>query len=184
MTESRVAKRYAEAIFRAAQDRRAVDEIGGELIDLSHAIEAVPEARAMIKHPEVPPERSLEILNRVFSGELEPETMGLLRLLVERGRLEELENVIGIYRQLADEAARIHRGEVRSVIPLSEAQMARLQAALSRHTGGTVTLESRLDPSLLAGIWVRIGDYVLDASAAGRLETLRQTLMEVRGEGL
>jgi len=181
MTESRVAKRYAEAIFRAAQDRQAVGEIGDELTSVSRAIQAVPEARAMIKHPEIALERRLEVLNRVFSGELEPETIGLLRLLVERGRIEELDNIVEVYHRLADQAAGIQRGEVRSVVPLSEAQMARLRAALSRRTGGTVTLEPRLDPSLLAGIWVRVGDYVLDASAGGRLETLRQTLMEMRG---
>lgn len=178
MRESRVAKRYAEAAIRAAQGRQAIAEIGDELNDVLRAIEGVPEVRALLAHPEVPVERRLDVLNRVFGKELEPETLALLRLLVERDRLGDLGAIAEVYQRLADQASHIERGEVRSAVQLTEAQMTRLRAALSRRSGAAVILESRVDPSLLAGIWVRVGDYVLDASAEGRLEALRQRLME------
>jgi F-type H+-transporting ATPase subunit delta len=181
MTTSRVARRYAEAIFQAAQRRRAVAEIGQELEALARTIASVAEARTLIGHPEIPLERRLAILNRVFADQLEPETLALLRLLVERNRLDELDAIADIYGLLADEAANIQRGQVRSAVPLSEEELTRLRAALARRTGKTVILESHVDPSLLAGLWVRVGDYVLDASAEGRLQALRETLMEMRG---
>jgi F-type H+-transporting ATPase subunit delta len=178
MRESKVAKRYAEAAIRAAQRRQAVAEIGDELTGVLSAIEQVPSARVLLTHPELPVGRRLDVLNRVFGDELEAETIALLRLLVERNRLEELGAIAEAYQQLADQASGVERGEVFSAVALSDEQLTRLRAALSRRSGGTVILESRVDPSLLAGIRVRVGDYVLDASAEGRLEALRQSLME------
>jgi F-type H+-transporting ATPase subunit delta len=181
MARSPVAGRYGEAIFRAAQERRAVVEIGEELTAVAQAVRSVPEARVLMVHPEIPTRRRLEILDRVFGRQLEPETLGVLRLLVERDRVVELDAIVEAFHALADEAAGIQRGEVRSAVPLSEAQLARLRAALARRTGTAVVLESTVDPALLAGIYVRVGDHVVDASAEGRLQTLRETLLEMRG---
>ena len=182
MPETRLAKRYAEALFALARDRDAVDRVEEELGPAVQAIFASAELVKVLDHPEIRADRKCEALRRIFGSLLSPEVMSFLELLVMRGRHQALREIVEEFRALADAARGVVRAEVVSATQISPEQAARLQAALAQRTGKRVVLEQRVDPELLAGALVRVGSEVLDGSARGRLEQLRKSLLELRGQ--
>jgi F-type H+-transporting ATPase subunit delta len=139
-------------------------------------VEATPPLQELLARPDVEPERKLEAIREGLGDQFTGTIIALLAALVRHQRGEQVAAVAEIFEELADEAAGVVRAEARTVVPLTEQQRARLAAVLSRATGRRVVLEERIDPGILAGVRVQIGDRLIDGSAAGRLERLREEL--------
>jgi F-type H+-transporting ATPase subunit delta len=181
VTEPRVATRYAEGLFRLAQERREVGEIGRELEHLAALVRETPELARLMSRPDLPAERKVEALRRALGPTFSGTIHALLSTLVGHGRGDSVEMVGAAYQELVDEAAGVVRAEARTVLPLSEEQRARLIRAVERLTRKPVKLEEQIDPRVLAGVRLRVGDNLIDGSAAGRLARMREELLEERG---
>jgi F-type H+-transporting ATPase subunit delta len=177
----RVAARYAEALFAVAQERYAVEAVREELADLVQAVDSVPELRMLLARPDLPADMKLAAVRSALGDQVSATVSGLLDALVRHGRGELAEEVAEAFGELADDAAGVVRAEARSVVPLTPEQRRRLVGALARTTGRRVELEEAIDPSVLAGVRLWVGDRLIDGSAAGRLERLREQLISVRG---
>jgi len=177
----RIAERYAEALFDLARERDAVAGIRSELSDLSAAVEASPELQRFLTRPDLPLDRKLVALEAAFGDRFSRDIVSLLGVIVTHGRGDAVTAVADAYGQLADRAAGIVRAEAATVVPLTAQQRTRLLAALERIAGSPVKLEERIDPSVIAGLRLRVGDDLLDGSAAGRLARLRDELVNQRG---
>ncbi len=181
MRDHRIGQRYGEALFELARERRATEEVRGELEELVALVAAAPEVRSLLVRPDLEVDRKLEALSAAL-GEQFSETIGaLLANLVRHGRAESLPEVVEAYGGLADEAAGVVKAEVETAVPLSEEQRGRLVRALERLVGQRVRLEEQTDEAVLAGVRVSLGGRLIDGSAAGRLARMREELMETRG---
>jgi F-type H+-transporting ATPase subunit delta len=178
-----VASRYAEALFEVARGRGAVEAVRKELEALLGLAEATPALRALLERPDLGADQKLEALRSAFGDEVSDIVVALLDALLERGRGDHVAEVAAVYDELADDAAGLVRAEARTAAPLTDSQRERLVAALGRITERQVKLEERIDPEVLAGVRVLVGDRLIDGSAAGRLERMREQLMSVRGTG-
>jgi F-type H+-transporting ATPase subunit delta len=183
MSASRIAARYAEALFDLARERDAVAAIRGELDALVEAAERSPELARLLERPDLPAEQKLTALRAVLGDELSQVVMALLAALVNHSRGEAVDEVAAAYGELADESAGVLRAEAMTVLPLSQDQQERMVAALRRVTGKQIRLEARVDPRVLAGVRLRVGNELMDGSAAGRLASLREELINERGSG-
>ena len=181
MTAPRIAERYAEALFELARARKSVADIGRDLADLAGTVEASPELQRLLERADLPPERKIGALRQALGEDFSEAIVALLAVLVTHGRGDAVAQIAARYDHLAERAAGIVRAEAATVVPLSDAQRTRLLRGLERMTGQQVKLEERLDPSLLAGVRLRVGDNLIDGSAAGRLARLRQELLDQRG---
>ncbi|HOF90070.1 MAG TPA: ATP synthase F1 subunit delta, partial [Armatimonadota bacterium] len=135
-----------------------------------------PELPRALTHPEIPLARKLAVLERVFGGTLAPEILALVRLLITRGHEPDLETIHGMFVEEWNAARRILPVAVASAVPLSAAQAQALTELLARKTGATIHLERSVDPALIAGLVLRIGDHVIDASARGALDGLHDAM--------
>ena len=180
MSDRRAASRYAEALLGAAQDGRAVEQVRADLDSLVQLVNETPLLRALIERPDLEAEQKFQALQASLGGQLSQITMSLLRVLFEHGRGPDLEAVRDSYHDLADEAEGIVRADARSVVPLSAEQRRRLVFALEKMTGRRIALTERIDPSVLAGASVQVGDQLIDGSAAGRFARLREELLGTR----
>lgn len=176
-----VAARYAEALFDVARERDVVEAVRAELRDLTQAVESSPELRELLQRADLEAGRKLEILRSALGEQLSATVLALLDGMLYHGRGEAVGEVAEAFGELADDAAGVVRAEARTVLPLREEQRDRLVAALSRLTGRQVSLEERVDPQVLAGVRVQVGDRLIDGSAAGRLERMREQLISLRG---
>lgn len=182
MSAPRVAARYAEALFELARERHAVDGIRRELEQFAELLEGSPELRGLLERADLPTERKVEALGSALGGAFSDSVAALLAALVRHRRGDLAAQVLDAYGEFADRAAGVVRAEVCTVVPLRNDQRERLLAVLERIAGGEVRLAERVDPAVLAGVRLQVGDRLVDGSAAGRLARLREALLEERGQ--
>jgi len=174
-----VAQRYAKAAFRVATSRKRTAEFAGEL---DAAVEALARDEDLVRFwasPLVSFQKKRAVLKHAVGklGEaLSAECARFLEVLLKNKRLEAIGDILDAYVEMADAAAGRVRVSVTSAMELDGQQRSRLEAALAARMGADVVLGVREDPSLLAGIEVRVGDVLYDGSARGRLDRLLRRL--------
>ena len=169
-------RRYAEAAFQLAARDDALDAYAAGLA-LSVRMLAGEAARDIVRNPARALRERLDFVNGMLQGRVPEPVLKLVGLLVQRGRVDQLPRVAAEYQRL--HTAR--QGEVEAVATSASALTADETAALRRKlagmTGRTVDLRVEVDEALIAGLTVRVGDTLYDASVRGRLERLRERLV-------
>jgi F-type H+-transporting ATPase subunit delta len=173
-----VAQRYLEAAMHSAERASVRDELGRQLAMLQAAIETTPDVRRLLGHPAMGLERKLQALEDLLAEPPVEPLRKLIAVLIDNDRLEVLEVADEVYQQLVDEAEGVLRAFVITPAPLEDEQSRRLAAALSGWLNEDVVIDAEVDPDLIGGIVVRVGDRVLDASLRGRLERIRERMVE------
>ena len=167
-------RRYALALLAIAR----ADQDFAAWSDAVDALEGLTAQRAAVEALEadrMTDERFQTIVRRVLPP-IGVKQMNLMRLLRRKKRLALGGSIASFYRELLDIERGIVRVEVTSATPLDDAQRQRLLEKLASETGKQVELEMRVDPSILGGIVVRIGDRMVDGSTRQRLRSLRTQL--------
>ena len=174
MRPSTTARRYAEAAFEVA---RRDGDVPGWVRDLQVVAETVrqPYIADFFKDPKVSREEKVETVSRTF-GSMRIHVANLIRILAARDRVHLLPSITEEIIALDREARGILEARVTVARPIDEAERAVVSSRLEQLTGKTVEVQTDVDPSLLGGIVVRLGDQLIDASVAGRLRRLRQEM--------
>jgi F-type H+-transporting ATPase subunit delta len=174
------ARRYAEAAFEIAERDDAVE---AWLTALTTAAERLsdPQAARLLASPAVPVAARIEVLDRLLAGTVSGGPRNLIALLIRRGRFDELGLVVREFRRLDARRRGLLEATVTSAAPLDDTERADLAKRLRAMTGQAVQTEERVDPSLLGGVQIRMGDRLMDGSVRGRLERLRATLTTTAG---
>ena len=171
------ALKYAKGLFDVAKQRGKVKEFWDELTAFREFIKEVPEAINVLQSPIYPPDLKLEILDEIFKQiQLDPEIEKFLRLLVERRRMHLFSEIVEMYRSLLDEELGILRGEVIAPIELSPEDVEEFKKVLHEKFGKEVHLDLRVDPSIIGGLMIKIGDFVLDASFKRQLRVIQEII--------
>ncbi|MBI4492966.1 MAG: F0F1 ATP synthase subunit delta [Chloroflexi bacterium] len=169
------ARHYAEAVFGIAQERQAFDAWLGALERVEQIL-ADPAAGQVLTSPAVPEEERRAALDRLLP-DLGPEIRNFLHLLVDRGRLELLPEILTAFRELVDQARGVVTAKVTSAVALDPRLREVVARRLAAHTGRQVRLELSVDPELIGGVVARVGDELLDDSVRGRLQRLKERLL-------
>jgi F-type H+-transporting ATPase subunit delta len=175
----RVAGFADELLGDVSTDRFAMIET--ELYEWARTVEHHGELRRLLLDRDAPLESRLAVTDSLLSRDADPVALDLARFTVIGGRPRD---VIGTLDFLVDYVAAVRHwrvARVGSARPLDEASREALRASLSALTGQSVELQVDLEPELLGGVLVRVGDLRLDATTRGRLGTLRDTVAAVRG---
>ncbi|SMC00088.1 ATP synthase F1 subcomplex delta subunit [Thermanaeromonas toyohensis ToBE] len=175
---SRVAKRYAQALYSLAQERGNLSRVKEELGQVVESLEKNEDFRRLLYHQLIAPKQKEELLKEVFPH-LEQDTRRFLGLVLEKRRERLLPEIVYQFRRLVDWAEGIVEAEVTVAFPLPESLKEELKGKLSRLLGRKVRLKIRLDQEILGGLVVRVGDRILDASIKKRLELFKESLRRV-----
>jgi F-type H+-transporting ATPase subunit delta len=169
------ARRYAEAAFEVALRD---DELDGWRDDLETAAAMLgrPEVEPVVDSPAVPTAQRLAVVDKLLGGRIRPGALRLVSVLVERGRVRDLARVRDQYQRQLNAHRGIVVATVTSAAPLTDDESAAVRAQVEAMAGSTVELRTAVDPALLGGVTVQIGDRLVDASIRGRLERLRDQL--------
>lgn len=174
MSDTTVARRYAQALFQEAEGEGRVDRVDDGVDAVRASLDGSRELERLFASPVIPSAKKEAVLTQLFSDRVDPLLLRLMRLLVEKGREELLPSVIRAYGQLRDERLGVVEAHVRTALPLGPDEAEALKAALERTTGQKVRLRLEVEPSLIGGLVVRVGDTVYDGSARHQLESLRE----------
>jgi F-type H+-transporting ATPase subunit delta len=169
------ARRYAEAARSLAEQD---DSLGDWVAALESASSRSTDAEVMrvLADPAIAYEDRRRVAEAILGDSVTGHPRNLVLLLVRRGRIDLLPRVAAELRRMWEQRQGIVRAVVTSAAPLSESERDAVRDRLAAMTGGTVEIETQVDPSLLGGILVRIGDRLIDGSVRGRLERLRTRL--------
>ncbi len=180
--QARLARVYAEALVAAAMkqsDADAVDAVGEELSEFVHGVlDADPTAAAFLASPVVGRKVKTEALEAALPGRAPHLLRGLFTVLIRNGRLNLLRGIAAAYHQLLDERAGRVPVQVTAAVALSEAQKVALTDTLAGMLKQHPVLNVRVDPNLLGGMVVQVGDRVIDTSVRTRLQNLCTLLLD------
>ena len=167
-------RRYADAAFEIAL-RDGTVEVWRRELDAAAEIAADPAVLGALASPAIPVDQRLEAAQRGFASLSQP-VRNLILLLVRRGRIEQLPRVAAEFGRRDDARNGLTHATATSAAPLGAEEVRAIASHLEQLTGGRVALETNVDPSILGGVVVRIGDRLIDGSVRGRLERLRGRL--------
>jgi F-type H+-transporting ATPase subunit delta len=175
-----IARNYAETLLTRAerQGPDALDEWGRAIDELAGMLGTDPRTRQFLETPRVRPEQKKEALRQALAGRAPEMLVRFVMVLVDKRRQSLIPEIAEAYRDLVDQ----RMGRARVEVTISHAPDAELQAeiqrALEAQLGRTVLPTYRVDPELLGGMVLRLGDEVLDGSVRSRAGQLRRRLME------
>jgi F-type H+-transporting ATPase subunit delta len=144
--------------------------------DFAKAIEDSPELRAVLRNPQLDPSAKAAILSDL-AGDDESIFTNFLRLVAEKGRAGEIEEIAAEFERLMAREERRLTVELTTARELTDDEAKAIVAQIEQAAGRTVEASRAVDPAILGGIVLQAGSYRVDASVRGRLERLRQTLV-------
>lgn len=165
-----------EAALAQAEQDDQLDEVEDQLFRFERILDSEPALRAALTDRNLPGERKRALLERLLHGKATPVSEALIERAVLSPRGRTVERVFAEFLRLAAERRSRLIARVTSAVPLTADQQTALAAALAREFGRDVRLQTIVDPSVLGGIAVRIGDEVIDGTVARQLDTARRTL--------
>ncbi|HEV2062355.1 MAG TPA: ATP synthase F1 subunit delta [Solirubrobacteraceae bacterium] len=168
-----IAQVYSRALFEAAQEQDKLDEVREQVGAFADAIDSNRDLAIFFFSPYFSTEEKKEGLGKVLDG-ADDVVRNFLELLVEKHRMPAIHRIRRAYDTRWEEENKLLPVEVTSAIELDRETVQNIGDKIGERTGRKVQLESRVDPDILGGIVVRVGDRILDASIANRLESLRK----------
>lgn len=180
MLNKSVARRYAEAFFSIAQEQDKIDKYQEELELVAETIGEVENLKEYLAHLIIPSREKKELIQKIFADKLSPVTLNFLMMIIDKRREAYISTIVEEYKELADISRNIAKAEIFSAREVSEENIKTLAEQLSASTGKTVYLKQTIDPTLIGGIKIRIGDQIIDGSIAKKLEMLKLQLLQTK----
>ncbi len=175
MSEGKVARVYADALFRAAEEEGRIEAVRRDLRSFVEACRGSRELRDAFSNQDVAGETRKRLVMELTEGG-EPLVRNLLRLLIDKGREEILEDLGHAFGEMVEAAANVVTVTLTTARPLPDGLMAEVKASLESSLQKTVELEHTVDEAIVGGAKLRIGDRIADASIRHRLDQLRARL--------
>jgi F-type H+-transporting ATPase subunit delta len=172
-----LAQVYARSLFEAAREQGKLDQLREQLGQFADALDEHRELAVFFFSPYFSTTEKQDALERILDG-AEQSFLNFLRLLIENHRMPVIFRIRQQYERLWEEENRMLPVEITSAIELDEATTESLGRRIGERAGRKVTLAARVDPEILGGIVVRVGNSILDASIRNRLEQLRRQVAQ------
>lgn len=164
---------YARALLAFAEGAGNVDQLVDELGEVVEAINGVAGLRSALESPRVGVDSKIGLLDKAFAGKVEKGLLHFLKVVGNKGRFDCLGAIASSARTLRDEMAGRVQAVVTSASPMDSEAVGRITDQLSKTLGKDVSLQVLVDPEILGGIVVRVGDTVYDGSVVNQLSQVR-----------
>jgi F-type H+-transporting ATPase subunit delta len=168
-----IADVYARALFEVAEERDLLDPIHDELTQFSDALSESRQLQTFFFSPYFSTEEKKAGLKKAVTG-ADPAFMNFLEALIERHRMPAIFRIKARYQDMWEDARDLLPVQLTSAIELDSSTVASIGDRIGEQTKRTVELKSNVDPDILGGIVLRVGNVILDASIRNRLEQLRK----------
>jgi F-type H+-transporting ATPase subunit delta len=176
MTERSKVDAFATAMLEVARVSGQLSGVEDDLFRFARTFEGSDDLRMALTDPQLPIERRILVIEELMGDKALQTSTALVSMVVATGQSAELPAIVGRFVELAASERDREVAEVRSAIPLEDAQIARLAEALGKATDKTVEVKVIVDPTVLGGIVARVGDTVIDGTVRHRIDEMREQL--------
>ena len=180
MSNTKVAFRYAEAILDAVPDGEDAQRVVDDLLDVRASILASKELQLFFESPIISQKKKADAVDALFTGRIGTYPLKVLQLLIAKEREEYVIEIIDALLELRRQRQGILRTTIASAIELDESQRSKLSDTLAAATGKRIEAEYQLQPELMGGVLVRLGDTVYDGSVSNQLKRLHERFVSGR----
>ena len=170
------ARRYAQAVFRIAQENEQLDEWADDLNLLADAA-ANQDVTVLLNSPQIPQARKIEIVDRLLGDSVGPLAKNLLGLLATRSVTTVVVSIRDEYETLLNSLRGIERAEVTTAIELDDEQKSTVASILEAIVGKQIQVSTYVEPDIIGGLIARVNDQVIDGSIRARLRNMHQDVV-------
>lgn len=176
-----VSKTYGDALFELAKEQDKLDDFAKEVSLVQTALAQNPEFSKLMNHPKVGKDEKLQVVKEVFETRVDEELVGFLRLVVEKDRYGEIDEILTYFTDRVKEEKGIGVAYVTSAVKLSEIQKKLVEEKLIETTDyKEMEMNFSIDEELIGGLVIRIGDKVVDSTVKTKLNELTKQLMKIQ----
>ncbi len=175
-----ISKTYGEALFELAVEKNELDSMAEQVTLLSETFAANPELTKLLSHPKISKEEKISVVENIFKERFSDDIVGFLVIIVEKDRGSEIESILKLFQAKVREYKKIGVALVTSAVELSAGQKAKVEQKLLEQTEfEQFEMEYNVDPSLIGGMMIRIGDRVVDSSIRSKLDWMARNLKKI-----
>ena len=174
MSELTVSARYAKSLIDLAGEQKLVDDVKNDMEFFRKTLKANPELTAVLANPIVSHLKKIKILEQVFLDKVAPLTIAFFKLMIDKGRGEVLYFTAQEYVHLYDIMNNIVEATVVSAVELSDDNKKQMIADIEQATGSAIKLKAKVEPSLIGGFVLTVGDRQVDTSILADLKQMKK----------
>jgi F-type H+-transporting ATPase subunit delta len=174
MSEIQVASRYAKSLIDLAEERNSLEKIKSDIEAFVRIVKANSQLQAVLRNPIIGPDKKFAILNQIFGSDIDPMILSFFKIVVSKGRSEILYATGKEFLNEYNRRKEIYRATVTSAVPLSAENIKQIEQVVKDATKGDVILETKVDPDLIGGFILKVGDKQFDTSISGSLSKLKK----------
>ncbi|PTW03494.1 F-type H+-transporting ATPase subunit delta [Halanaerobium saccharolyticum] len=171
-----VASKYSRALFELGKDHDNLLELKRNLDEFWQLVEDNEDLNELLFHQRIMPEDKKRTLDKIFAEELDQDILHFLFILIDKRREFFLESIIKEFNTLVDEAESILHVEVTSAVELDESQLEKLKSKLDSLLDYKIQIKNKIDEDIIAGLILKVEDYIIDGSLRNELNSLQQKL--------
>jgi F-type H+-transporting ATPase subunit delta len=176
-----ISKTYGDALFDIAVENNKTDVFFEEVKGLKQIFTENPELSKFLGHPDIELSEKVTVVENVFQGRISDEIVGLMRIVVTKGRASQLMSILDYFIAKTKEFKKIGVASVSSATELSDVQKKKIVDKLLSSTSYTeFEMDYKVEPELIGGVVIRIGDRVVDGSVKNKLANLKRELSGIQ----
>ena len=172
---ARLSSRYATAIFDLSVEGGKINEALTQAIYVRDALKD-EKCQKLITHPRISADEKRSFFDEIFKGHINPDLLGFLHLAVAKNREAFIVPVLSDFIDMANDHLKKTTAFVTSAVPLRNDQVSALAALLSKKTNKHVTVEQKIDPSIIGGLHIQVDGYFIDRTIKTRLQEIKASL--------
>ena len=174
---STIADRYAIAMIDLGEKTDQLDAFHTDFNTINATVSSNPELSTFLTHPIIPLNEKKELIEKIFVGSISQYALNLVRLLLDRNRVFLLPAVASHYSELLNKKRNISIANVITAIEIDEETQNRIKNKLQSILNQNITIKSEIDPEIIAGMVVKVGDKTIDGSIRTKLENMKRQLI-------
>ncbi|HEY8890914.1 MAG TPA: F0F1 ATP synthase subunit delta [Clostridium sp.] len=171
-------KRYALALYEVAEEKGKVEEYLKDLQEIVLLMKNDVEFLRVIKHPKIGTSTKKEMFTRIFKDKIDDGLLSFLLILIEKGRILFVEENLKEMEKIHLKRTNTLLAEVKTVIPLMETERENLRLKLSKIYDKKILFDEKLDKKVIGGVYIRIGDDVIDGTVKSKLEEMKKIMFK------
>ena len=170
-------RRYAQAVFQIARERGGIDVWLDDARVLSELVEGDQAAVEFLDAPQVPEAKKVETIRQLLGGSVDPLAINLLGLLAARRLTHLMPDILSQFTEMVDRHRGVQWADVTTAVPLDDARLDEIRASIGGIVGGKASLRTYVEPTIIGGVIVRVGDRVIDGSVRARMRNMEREIV-------